>query len=192
MKQMIVSALTDNNKDLERTSGDEIGDIERVVESVADKKQYVVVINGAFLGLFDTERAIPLGNVTAQGDHILLHNMSDDQLKSLPMAVACATSRSSSRPTFDPSSKLVRAPVTKPRSGPSPATSRMAPEFELRQIAAVERTSTPSTRPPSPLQTGRLGRAFPADPRLDADENDDRLYAQEHSGFAGPAESYSD
>ncbi|MDF2972013.1 MAG: PRC-barrel domain protein [Microvirga sp.] len=82
MKQMTVSALTD--KDLERITGSEIGDIERVVESVADKKQYLVVSTGGFLGLFDTERVIPLNNVTVQGDHILLHNMTDDQLTTLP------------------------------------------------------------------------------------------------------------
>jgi sporulation protein YlmC with PRC-barrel domain len=82
MMQITVSALT--NKDLQRTSGDEIGDIERVVESVADGRQYIVVSSGGFLGLFDTEIVIPLENVTAQGNHILLQSMSHDQLKSLP------------------------------------------------------------------------------------------------------------
>jgi invasion protein IalB/sporulation protein YlmC with PRC-barrel domain len=82
MKQITVSALT--NKDLERTTGEEIGDIERVVESVTDGKQYIVVSSGGFLGLFDSEIMIPLENVRAKGDHILLQSMSYDQLKSLP------------------------------------------------------------------------------------------------------------
>ncbi|MDF2972017.1 MAG: invasion protein [Microvirga sp.] len=82
MKQMTVSALTDKN--LEGATGNDIGDIEHVVESVGDKKQYVVVTSGGLLGLFETARAIPLENVTVQGDHVLLRNMNDDQLKSLP------------------------------------------------------------------------------------------------------------
>ena len=82
MKQMTVSALTD--KDLVGARDNEVGDIERVVESNADKKQHLVISRGGFLGLFETEVMIPLENVAAKGDQIVLRNVSEEQLKTFP------------------------------------------------------------------------------------------------------------
>ena len=82
MKQMAVSALTD--KDLVGARDNEVGDIERVVESNADKKQYLVISRGGFLGLFETEVLVPLENVAAQGDRIVLRNLTEEQVKALP------------------------------------------------------------------------------------------------------------
>jgi sporulation protein YlmC with PRC-barrel domain len=82
MKQMTVSALTD--KDLVGARDNEVGDIERVVESTADKKQYLVISRGGFLGLFETEVLVPLENVAAQGDRIVLRNLTEEQVKALP------------------------------------------------------------------------------------------------------------
>ena len=56
---MTVADLTE--KDLTGSSNDEVGDIERVVESNADKKQHLVISRGGFLGLFETEVMIPTG-----------------------------------------------------------------------------------------------------------------------------------
>jgi sporulation protein YlmC with PRC-barrel domain len=81
-RQMTVSALTD--KDLEGPNANEVGDIERVVEANADKKQHLVISRGGFLGLFETEVLVPLENVAAQGDKIVLRNMPEDQVKTLP------------------------------------------------------------------------------------------------------------
>jgi sporulation protein YlmC with PRC-barrel domain len=84
-KQMTVSALTD--KDLVGARDNEVGDIERVVgvvESNADKKQYLVISRGGFLGLFETEVLVPLENVAAQGDRIVLRNLTEEQVKALP------------------------------------------------------------------------------------------------------------
>ncbi|HEX2135201.1 MAG TPA: PRC-barrel domain-containing protein [Microvirga sp.] len=81
-RQMNVSELTE--KDLVGANNDEVGDIERVVESNADKKQYVVIGQGGFLGLFETEVLIPIENVAIKGDQIVLRNLSQEQLKSLP------------------------------------------------------------------------------------------------------------
>ena len=78
MKQMTVSALTD--KDLVGARDNEVGDIERVVESNADKKQYLVISRGGFLGLFETEVLVPLENVAAQGDRIVLRNLTEEQV----------------------------------------------------------------------------------------------------------------
>ena len=82
MKQMTVSALTD--KDLVGARDNEVGDIERVVESNADKKQHLVISRGGFLGLFETEVLVPLENVAAQGDRIVLRNLTEEQVKALP------------------------------------------------------------------------------------------------------------
>ena len=82
MRQMTVSALTD--KDLVGARDNEVGDIDRVVESNADKKQYLVISRGGFLGLFETEVLVPLENVAAQGDRIVLRNLTEEQVKALP------------------------------------------------------------------------------------------------------------
>ena len=81
-RQMPVSAITD--KDLEGPNQNEVGDIERVVESNADKKQHLVISRGGFLGLFETEVALPVENVAVQGDRIVLRNMTPEQIKALP------------------------------------------------------------------------------------------------------------
>jgi sporulation protein YlmC with PRC-barrel domain len=79
---MTVADLTE--KDLTGANNDEVGDIERVVEANADKKQHLVISRGGFLGLFETEVLIPLENVAAKGDQIVLRNLSQDQLRTLP------------------------------------------------------------------------------------------------------------
>jgi sporulation protein YlmC with PRC-barrel domain len=82
MKQMTVSDLTD--KDLMGARDNEVGEIEGVVESIADKKQHLVISRGGFLGLFETEVLVPLENVVAQGDRIVLRNLTEEQVKALP------------------------------------------------------------------------------------------------------------
>ena len=57
MKQMTVSDLTD--KDLVGAKDNEVGEIEGVVESTANKKQHLVISRGGFLGLFETEVLVP-------------------------------------------------------------------------------------------------------------------------------------
>ena len=81
-RQMKVSELTD--KDLEGPNANEVGDIERVVEANTDKKQHLVISRGGFLGLFETEVALPIDNVAVQGDKVVLRNMTPEQLKALP------------------------------------------------------------------------------------------------------------
>jgi sporulation protein YlmC with PRC-barrel domain len=81
-KQISVSALTE--KDLESPKENEVGDIERVVEANSDKKQYLVISRGGFLGLFESEVLVPLENVAAQGDRIVLRNVTEEQIKAYP------------------------------------------------------------------------------------------------------------
>jgi anaerobic glycerol-3-phosphate dehydrogenase len=73
-----VDALGD--MDLVSADGKEIGDIEGVVENNADKKQFVLVGRGGFLGFGAKELAIPVENVTVQGGKVTLLNMDVAQL----------------------------------------------------------------------------------------------------------------
>ena len=82
MKQMSVSDLVE--KDLEGAKENEIGDIERVVEATSDKKRFLVISRGGFLGLFESEVLVPVDNVAARGDRVVLRNMTEEQIKTLP------------------------------------------------------------------------------------------------------------
>ncbi len=81
-RQMSVSALED--KDLIGANSGEVGDIESVVESNADKKRFIVISRGGFMGFFETDVAVPLENVALRNDQVVLQNLTEDQLKALP------------------------------------------------------------------------------------------------------------
>ena len=50
----------------------------------SDKKQFLVISRGGFLGLFETDVAIPLKNVAVRGDQVVAQNLTEEQLKALP------------------------------------------------------------------------------------------------------------
>ncbi len=79
---MTVAALKE--KDLVGANSGELGDIDSVVESNADKKRFLIIGRGGFLGLFETDVAIPLENVAVRGDQVVAQNLTEDQLKALP------------------------------------------------------------------------------------------------------------
>ena len=79
---MSVSALED--KDLIGANSGEVGDIESVVESNADKRRFIVISRGGFLGFFETDVAIPLENVAVRNDQVVLQNLTEEQFKALP------------------------------------------------------------------------------------------------------------
>lgn len=81
-RQMTVESLED--KDLVGANAGEIGDIESVVESSTDKKRFVVISRGGFLGFFETEVAIPLENIVVRNDQVVLQGLTEEQLKALP------------------------------------------------------------------------------------------------------------
>jgi hypothetical protein len=81
-RQMTVAALKD--KDLVGANSGELVDIDSVVESNADKKRFLVIGRGGFLGLFETDVAIPVENVAVRGDQVVAQNLTEDQLKALP------------------------------------------------------------------------------------------------------------
>jgi PRC-barrel domain len=75
---LTVDALED--MDLVGADGKEIGDIEGVVENNADKKQFVLVERGGFLGFGAKEIAVPVENLAVQGEKVTLRNMDAAQL----------------------------------------------------------------------------------------------------------------
>ena len=79
---MTVKSLED--KDLMGANSGEVGDIESVVENNADKKRFIVISRGGFLGFFETDVAIPLENVAVRNDQVVLQGLTEEQLKALP------------------------------------------------------------------------------------------------------------
>jgi sporulation protein YlmC with PRC-barrel domain len=79
-REMTVASLTD--KDLIGQNGDNLGDIEKVVENTAEKKPYVVVSRGGILGFFETEYLVPVDQVAVTGDRVVAKNMTQAQLES--------------------------------------------------------------------------------------------------------------
>jgi sporulation protein YlmC with PRC-barrel domain len=77
-RMLTVDALED--MDLVGADGQEIGEIEGVVENNSDKKQFVLIERGGFLGFGAKEIAVPLENVAVQGEKITLRNMDVAQL----------------------------------------------------------------------------------------------------------------
>jgi sporulation protein YlmC with PRC-barrel domain len=60
--------------------GQLLGDIERVIVSPADNRQYVVIGHGGFLGLFEDEVALPLDRLFVRGDHVMIRGITDAEL----------------------------------------------------------------------------------------------------------------
>jgi 3-oxoacyl-ACP reductase-like protein len=77
-RMLTVNALED--MDLVGADRKEIGNIEGVVENNADKKQFVLVERGGFLGFGAKEIAIPVENLAVQGGKVTLRNMDVAQL----------------------------------------------------------------------------------------------------------------
>ena len=79
----ILTIDTLEDMDLIGADGKEIGDIEGVVENNADKKQFVVIERGGFLGFGAKAITLPLENLAVQGEKVTLHNMDVAQLDGL-------------------------------------------------------------------------------------------------------------
>ncbi|MCB5176896.1 PRC-barrel domain-containing protein [Microvirga lenta] len=72
-------------EDMDLVGADEkgIGDIEGVVENNTDKKQFVVIERGGFLGFGAKTITLPLENLAVQSERVTLHNMDVAQLDGL-------------------------------------------------------------------------------------------------------------
>src|SRR5919202_267390 len=63
--------------------GDQLGDVERVILG-NDNKPYIVIGHGGFLKLGEKRVAIPLDDTVVQGDRLVTHGLTDDQIKAMP------------------------------------------------------------------------------------------------------------
>ena len=82
-------------------AGAEVGDIEGVVENNAEKKQFLVVKRGEFLGFGGKEVALPLDTVAVQNGKVVLRGMDVAQVEAMPEFNNKTASRSASRSCSD-------------------------------------------------------------------------------------------
>jgi sporulation protein YlmC with PRC-barrel domain len=64
--------------------GDKLGDVERVVQS-ADGHFHIVIGAGGFLGIRERDVRIPLEQVTVRGDRLVIQDLTDDQVRIMPV-----------------------------------------------------------------------------------------------------------
>jgi PRC-barrel domain protein len=82
LRQINVDEL--EGMDVVGAEGKTIAEIGRVVERIADQKQFVVVERGGFLGIGGKETPIPLENILVQGEKATLRNLDAARLDALP------------------------------------------------------------------------------------------------------------
>jgi PRC-barrel domain len=82
-RQLTVDAVEDMDL-VASGSTEEIGEIEGVVEHNADKKQFVLIERGGFMGFGAKEIAIPLENLVVENDRLVLRSMDVAQLDGMP------------------------------------------------------------------------------------------------------------
>lgn len=81
-RRIAVTELLDNN--LYNARGQLLGDVERVVVSLADNQQYIVIGHGGILGLGEKQVAIPLSNTYLVGDRLTVRGLSEAQIEAMP------------------------------------------------------------------------------------------------------------
>jgi sporulation protein YlmC with PRC-barrel domain len=60
--------------DVYNERGEQLGDVEGVVRSAVDNKNYVVIDHGGFLGLGEKRIALSMEGLMAQGDRIIVRD----------------------------------------------------------------------------------------------------------------------
>jgi len=65
--------------------GEDLGEVEGIVQSTADGKQYVVIENGGFLGVGENRIALSLEGLMMQGDNLVVPGLTDDEIRALPV-----------------------------------------------------------------------------------------------------------
>jgi hypothetical protein len=78
-RKVTVSSLT--GKGLTGEDNRDLGDIERVVESKADNKPYIVVSRGGLLGFFDKKYLVPIDQIAVAGDRVLAKSLTQSQIE---------------------------------------------------------------------------------------------------------------
>lgn len=76
-----VSRVTDMN--LYNARGNELGDVERVVQG-QDGQQFIVIGAGGFLGIGERDVAIPTDRVAMQGNRLVIRGVTEDEIRAMP------------------------------------------------------------------------------------------------------------
>lgn len=84
-REIAVANLT--NRDVKGKDGGDLGDIDRVVESTADKKPYVVVSRGGFLGFFEKQYLLPVEQLAVSSDVVTAIDTTQTQLEDAALFV---------------------------------------------------------------------------------------------------------
>jgi len=83
--QMQRVALADfEGLDVINERGEQLGDVDGIVQSTADQKRYVVINHGGFLGLGEKTVALSLEGLMMQGDRLVVPGLTDDEIRALP------------------------------------------------------------------------------------------------------------
>ncbi len=70
--------------DVVNAHGDTLGDVEHVLMHTADKKSYVVIGHGGFLGMGEKQVALPVDNMFLRNGKLVMRGITDDQIKAMP------------------------------------------------------------------------------------------------------------
>ena len=83
--QMQRVAVADfDGMDVINERGEDIGEVEGIVQSAADGKRYVVIENGGFLGIGENRVALSLEGLMVRGEQLVVPGLTDDELRALP------------------------------------------------------------------------------------------------------------
>lgn len=82
MQQIALSDL--NGRDVVNEQGEKLGTADGVVQSTTDKKQYLVIKHGGFLGLGEKTTALSLDGLMMRGNKIVVAGLTNDQIRAMP------------------------------------------------------------------------------------------------------------
>jgi len=82
MQRMAVADFGGMNVVNER--GDNLGEVEGIVQSAADQKRYVVIENGGFLGIGENKIALSLEGLMIRDNNLVVPGLTDDEIRALP------------------------------------------------------------------------------------------------------------
>jgi hypothetical protein len=84
VRKETIAASRLRRMNLYNARGDKLGDVERVLQST-DGTFHIVIGAGGFLGFRERDVRIPLDRVTIRGDRLVARDLTDDQVKVMPV-----------------------------------------------------------------------------------------------------------
>jgi len=82
MQRVAVKRL--DGMDVVNERGEKLGTAAGVVQGTADKKQYLVIKHGGFLGLGEKKTALSVDGLIMRGNQIVVPGLTDDQIRAMP------------------------------------------------------------------------------------------------------------